>query len=151
MYMQKYSESDTRVHLPDNYGGNAIFQGERVSLGTAEVKKPSVDHAEEPQLACGPPNESKNPWEAQANTEESQSASATPRPAIFDKFKGLGGVFDALPLRSLFAPRREGCEGDGLSLGIEEIMIIAIAAMLFFSKNGDKECAIILLALLLIR
>jgi hypothetical protein len=30
-------------------------------------------------------------------------------------------------------------------LGSEEILIIAFAAFLFFSKGGDKECAIILL------
>ena len=35
-------------------------------------------------------------------------------------------------------------------IGFEEILIIAIAAFLFFSANGDKECALILLALLLI-
>ena len=35
-------------------------------------------------------------------------------------------------------------------IGFEEILIIAIAAFLFFSADGDKECALILLALLLI-
>ena len=35
-------------------------------------------------------------------------------------------------------------------LGGEEILIIATAAFLFFSKEGDKECALLLLALLFI-
>lgn len=35
-------------------------------------------------------------------------------------------------------------------IGYEEILIIAIAAFLFFSADGDRECALILLALLLI-
>jgi hypothetical protein len=35
-------------------------------------------------------------------------------------------------------------------IGFEEILIIAIAAFLFFSADGDRECALILLALLLI-
>ncbi len=35
-------------------------------------------------------------------------------------------------------------------IGYEEILIIGIAAFLFFSADGDKECALILLALLLI-
>ena len=47
--------------------------------------------------------------------------------------------------------------GSGLNLGIklpkigtEEILIIATAAFLFFSKDGDRECAIMLALLLLI-
>ena len=36
------------------------------------------------------------------------------------------------------------------SFGGEEILILAVAAMLFFSKEGDKECALILLFLLFI-
>ena len=36
------------------------------------------------------------------------------------------------------------------SIGTEEILILAAAAFLFFSKDGDKECAIMLLLLLLI-
>ena len=33
-------------------------------------------------------------------------------------------------------------------IGTEEILIIATAAFLFFAKEGDKECAIMLLLLL---
>lgn len=36
------------------------------------------------------------------------------------------------------------------SIGLEEILIIATAAILFFNKDGDKECAIMLLLLLFI-
>lgn len=35
-------------------------------------------------------------------------------------------------------------------IGTEEILIIATAAFLLFSKNGDRECALILLFLLFI-
>ena len=35
-------------------------------------------------------------------------------------------------------------------IGYEEILILGISAFLFFSADGDKECALILLALLLI-
>ena len=34
------------------------------------------------------------------------------------------------------------------NIGTEEILIIATAAFLLFSKNGDKECAIMLLLVL---
>ena len=58
------------------------------------------------------------------------------------------GGFAGIPiLSSLFG------SGKGLrlgSIGIEEILIIATAAFLLFSPDGDKECAIILLLLLFI-
>lgn len=48
---------------------------------------------------------------------------------------GLGGTFS-----DLFS-----------KIGIEEILIIAVAAFLFFSKDGDTECAILLLLLLFVK
>ena len=52
-------------------------------------------------------------------------------------------------------PFLSGIFGDGApsflsKIGTEEILIIAAAAFLLFNKNGDKECAIILLILLFI-
>ena len=35
-------------------------------------------------------------------------------------------------------------------IGTEELLIIAVAGFLLFSKNGDKECALILLFLLFV-
>ena len=53
-------------------------------------------------------------------------------------------------LSSLF-----GTGGLGIStpinLGLEEILILATAAFLFFSKDGDKESALILLLLIFIK
>jgi hypothetical protein len=51
-----------------------------------------------------------------------------------------------------------GLFGDGVGfggfrlpeLGVEEILILATAAFLFFSKDGDRECALILLLLIFI-
>ena len=36
------------------------------------------------------------------------------------------------------------------NIGTEELLIIAVAAFLLFSKNGDRECALILLFLLFV-
>jgi hypothetical protein len=52
----------------------------------------------------------------------------------------LGGLFNSLHLSLPSLDR----------IGYEELLIIGIAAFLFFSADGDKECALILLALLLI-
>ena len=63
----------------------------------------------------------------------------------------LAGV-GKMPLFSgLFG--KGGLIGGNLALpkiGTEEIRILATAAFLFFSKNGDRECALILLLLLFI-
>ena len=50
----------------------------------------------------------------------------------------LSGIFGGLP--SIKMPK----------IGTEEILILTVAALLFFNKDGDRECAILLLALLFI-
>ena len=61
------------------------------------------------------------------------------------------GVFSRiLPfMRSKLPFSRSGLF-EGFTLGREEILIIATAAFLFFSEDGDRECAILLLILLFI-
>ncbi len=66
-------------------------------------------------------------------------------PLHSEKMEEKGGTVSVF--RSLFG---KGFDLRGLSLfkhgfGTEEILIIGIAAFLLFSKDGDKECAIILL------
>ena len=62
--------------------------------------------------------------------------------------RGLSGGLSGIPiLSSLFGSGRHFSLE---SIGIEEILIIATAAFLFFSKDGDKECALILLLILFI-
>ena len=59
---------------------------------------------------------------------------------------GISSMFSDLPLFS-------GLSSLGLTVpkfGAEDILIIATAAFLFFSKSGDKECAIMLLLLIFI-
>ena len=71
------------------------------------------------------------------DTDKSQEST----PASLGKIPFLSGLFG-------------GSKTDfGLKLpkiGTEEILIIATAAFLFFSKDGDRECAIMLALLLLI-
>ncbi len=56
--------------------------------------------------------------------------------------RGLGGLFGG----SLF----QGGLFEKLHIGKEELLIIAAALFLFLSKDGDKECAIMLALLLFI-
>ena len=151
MYTQKYSEGDARLYLPENYSGNAIMQNERISLGTADIKKPTADSLEVTNKSANEAvKENKNPWENEDKATDEASAPTSATPSFLGKLKGLGGMFDGISMKALLGKKSDSA-GTGLwGLGIEEIMLIAIAAVLFFSKNGDKECALILLLLLLI-
>ncbi len=63
-----------------------------------------------------------------------------------------GGFLGTLPFLGKILPK--GIFGNqterSFKLGTEELLIIAVAAFLFFSKDGDRECALLLLALLFI-
>ena len=52
-------------------------------------------------------------------------------------FSGLGSLF-------------KGWRASELKIGTEELLIAAVALFLLFSKNGDRECAIMLLLTLFI-
>lgn len=75
-------------------------------------------------------------------TPYTEPESAVPT-AAKPKQTSRGGILGTLSLPFL----------DNLKLpeiGSEEILIIAVALFLFFSQNGDKECALMLLLLLLV-
>ena len=77
---------------------------------------------------------------------EAQEASATPR---------VGGILESLstlfPLgRIMPEGMRSALHLEKFKIGTEELLIIALALFLFLSKDGDKECAIILFLLLFI-
>jgi hypothetical protein len=63
----------------------------------------------------------------------------------------LGSIASAFPLGRIFP---EGMRGalhlEKFKLGTEELLLIALALFLFLSKDGDKECAIILFLLLFV-
>ncbi len=71
-----------------------------------------------------------------AEERDAVSASASPLGA-FSSFlpKGLLGLFGG---------------GKGIHIGTEELLILGAAAFLFFAKDGDKECALMLLLLIFI-
>ena len=78
-------------------------------------------------------------------------------PTAAKKCEG-GSVFDKLRLPDLSRipflgalARKEGFLGGFFkNFGYEDILLIGLALLLFFSKSGDKECALIILALLFI-
>lgn len=66
-----------------------------------------------------------------------------------------GGIFEAIasaiPIGRLFPDGiRNALHLESFKLGTEELLIIALALFLLLSKEGDKECAIILFLLLFV-
>lgn len=125
MYSRSYyPEASERVSIPENYDGTAfIDKGQDNFPDTAEV---SFIEGDTERL--GDYHEEKK--------EESVFAGFGRMP-IFSGLFAKGGILGDLGLR---IPK----------IGTEEILIIATAAFLFFSKSGDKESALFLLLLLFV-
>ena len=77
------------------------------------------------------------PTETPPPLEQRETAPTSGGTSILSGLFGKGSLFGIEGLRM---PK----------IGTEEILIIATAAFLLFSKNGDRECALILLFLLFI-
>ena len=123
MYTRSYDEK-LGIVIPESYGGTLLREDDAY-VG-------DNDHADE---GAAPTNQ--NPWE---NERVHNEKSAESEPA----FSLLG----ALPFRNFFGDIFKNGKFSLQKIGTEEVLIIATAAFLLFSKNGDKECAIMLLLLL---
>ena len=122
MYTRSYFSEDEAVRLPEKYDGT-VFKEKAETLGESEcqISEQTVQPAVEKQ------------------SEES----------VFSR------LFERLPFSSLFKKGKgvlplklDKCRIE--NFGTEELLIIAIALYLFFSKDGDKECAIMLALLIFI-
>lgn len=126
MYTRTYNENVGEIIIPERYGGTSFGQKEE-----NESEKLNAS------------DKSKNPWENEdihtevpQKSEETVEASANPSKLPFS------GLFT-----SVFKNGTLGLQ----KIGKEELLIIATAAFLFFSKEGDKECAIMLILLLFLK
>ena len=81
-------------------------------------------------------------------------SSAGAEPAVEETcVKPSQGFFEKIQLGKMFSGIRD-FDFSSISLpriGMEEILIVGLALFLFFSRDGDKECAALLALLLLIR
>lgn len=125
MYSRSYYPDADRMNLPENYDGTAFMDRANTDVEEQHVTPEGEDNA----TPVFKNNDVKEPVAKQVN--------------------GLGNL-----------PFLSGLFGDGgilgnlglhiPTIGTEEILILATAAFLFFSKSGDRECALILLLLLFI-
>lgn len=157
MYARSYyPEKDPETGIPKNYGGTALRETRAEEVPPPPPPPPPTappppPREEEnrccddppPAPAC-PPN--KNPWELPPPQKKKPGG-------IFDSLFGMlprggfGGIFPAIG--AWFGAEKK--EGEGTDFSGEDLLILAVAAILFFSKFGDKECALMLLFLLFIR
>ena len=123
MYSRSYyPDSPDRVNLPENYDGTA-FMERRDAEAADPVEAPYTENSETHREQAEP-----------VGSRLLSGVGGIPiLSGLFDKGGLLGGLGLKMP-----------------SIGTEEILILATAAFLFFSKNGDRECALILLLLLFI-
>lgn len=120
MYSRTYSDDKSGIIIPDSYGGTALFEAPR-------------EENEEPK--------GKNPWEESDAKEASLSVEGGETIGA-SSFLSKLGIANFLP--NIFKNNNFGLQ----KIGKEEILILATAAFLFFSKEGDRECALMLLLLL---
>ena len=126
MYTRSYFTEDKKIDIPENYDGNAFREnGDPFKENVTEDAFSREDRSEENQKA----------------TEASAIPSFFGRLPISKLLSGLGG----------FSFKEGSILGVCQNFGAEEILIGAVALYLFFSKDGDRECAIMLLILLFIR
>lgn len=143
MYTRNYISENAAISVPKNYDGNAFFESEERPSAPIEVGRSSSS-----EVKISPPldiptfiNADDEKIEEQTEEVIRKVENEPPRASLFS-FLPIKGLFNG-GLGEIFRP-------GAFKMGSEELLIIAIAAFLFFTKGADKDCAIILLLLLLI-
>jgi len=132
MYTRSYYPEDGEIKIPEKYDGNAF----REEVNEERGEEASENQPKEPQVL-------RAPWDGGETAEEVMAKSDGAR-------WGFGGFLDKLPFKGI-TDALPFFKGGNFHLGNEEILILAIALFLFFSRGGDKECAVMLLLLLWIK
>ena len=138
--------SDGKIVIPENYDGTAFSE--------KKAPEPPKEPAERNIKVLGTPSGEVKMSPSSIGTEVPPAEEEASAPVKEERESVLTGLFGRLPtLTSIF----KGGSGflDSLpikmpKIGSEEILILGIAFFLLFSKNGDKECAIMLLLLIFI-
>lgn len=121
MYTRTYNDEGS-ILIPESYGGTALSQKQkREDIPTSE------------QTA-------RNPWEE----ETAQVSAKVDEPENTQVLQEVTKSRTPSFLSNIFKNGNFSLQ----NIGTEEILILATAAFLLFSKDGDKECAIMLLLLL---
>ena len=138
MYTRNYYSENEKISVPENYDGNAFNEKKETRESKAEQAPPVKE--ELPPLRA--------PWDMSKYDDRSVAEEAMAIPRSHEGF--LGELMGKMTFGSLF--RKGDLFKNAFSdFGTEELLIIGVAFFLLFSKNGDKECAFILLFLLFVK
>lgn len=128
------------VKIPEKYDGTAL-----IDIPVEEEKVPTQQM---PLFSDTQKREVKiSPSEIPTDTHNEESVGTEKSEETAD-----AGLFSFTPLKLITKIIPDGTHLGKLipKIEIEELIILGIAAFLFFSKSGDKECALMLLALIFI-
>lgn len=140
MYSRSYKQDGDGISIPESYSG-VVFREPEVPEIPEDAPRSLAKSADIRFTAPEPPDPNLT---ASAEVESEESEETVAAGGFFSS------VMDKLPIKSIFSGFDIGKLG--LSrIGSEEILIIGLALFLFLSREGDKECAVLLLLLLLIR
>jgi len=142
MYTRTYQAEDEKITVPEKYDGNAFredrqcdtFQPQDISISQSTEKDSKFDNSQD---------------DAQKTTETSAEF-----PENYEKKAEGDGLFASIfrgGHKASFLDNLPFIKNGKFDIGTEEILIVAVALFLLFSKSGDKECAIMLLLLLFVK
>ena len=138
MYTRSFYSEDEKIKVPENYDGNAFTEIKDIK-GTAIEKEAETAQETAPLRA---------PWDLPHEEAKNISREAMARPKERDGF--FGELMTKLPFGNIFA-KGNFLKNTFSDFGMEELLIIGVALFLLFSKDGDKECALILLFLIFVK
>ena len=138
MYSRGFG-APTDVKIPEKYDGTALMD---ISCETEPEPRstPVFSDTVKRDIKVSPIDKAKDNCENEA-TEPND-----------DEKTAAAGIFSRIPLRliSKIIPGELNFKTFIPKMELEELIILGLAVFLFFSKSGDKECALILLALIFI-
>ncbi len=138
MYTRNYYSEDDKIIVPENYDGNAFSENQEANERETSQKPPVKE--ELPPLRA--------PWDISKEETKGGAEEVLATPKGREGF--FGEFINKLPLGNLFR-RGDFLKNTFSDFGTEELLIIGVALFLLISKDGDKECAFILLFLLFVK
>ncbi len=133
MYSRNYYSDEGSIKIPDNYDGTSLLEN------NVKEEKPQLSRVEIPKAdtKISPKDEKEEEHEVFLHNEQKTTYQ---KDRGFDLASILRGFnFKDIHIGTLIP-----------KIGTEELLLIALAAFLFLSKCGDKECAILIFLLIFI-
>lgn len=138
MYSRGLGAVKQDYNIPEKYDGTALLELPSDEVSVTHTSSEKFIDAQKKEIKFSPIEAPTEPADAAVGAE------ATDTEAV--------GAFSFGPTKWIrkILPSNFSLDGILPKIELEELIIIGLAAFLFFSKSGDKECALMLLALIFI-